>query len=180
MHSLTTFFQCQWGRSHSAYISGSATIHYRWCDLFESSLPVLRRIRREDGDWLICESPQGNAISLPVWMTDQVACRGFSAGPPVVSLSALHMLRIFLDALHPTSECDKPSGNTSPLERPDETTKKGASDTDRAVLREEVRQRSGSSRATARSTSRTQKKNRRVTAQRGDRRRRRSSKRRRP
>ena len=169
-----------WGQSHSAYISGSATIHYRWCDLFESSLPVLRRIRREDGDWLICESPQGNAIALPVWMTDQVACRGFSAGPRVVSLSALHMLRIFLDALHPTSECDKPSGNTSPLERPDETTKKGESDTDRAVLRAEVRQRSGSLRVTARSTSRTQKKNRRVTAQRGDRRRRRSFGRRRP
>src|SRR5690349_18879954 len=124
------------GRSHSAYISESVTIHYRWCDLFGSNLPVLRRMRRENGDWVVCEAAHGNAVALPVWMTDQTACACFSLGLPVVSLSALRVLRTFLDALHSTSKCDKPSGNTSPLECPDEAKEKGKSD--RAVLRAEI------------------------------------------
>jgi hypothetical protein len=61
-------------------------------------------MHRQDGDWVICESPQGDAVALPVWMTDQAACTGFSAGPPLVSLSALRELRAFLDALQTTPQ----------------------------------------------------------------------------
>src|SRR4029077_15016316 len=119
-----------WGRSHSAYISESVTVHYRWCDLFGSSLSVLRRMRREDGDWVVCESPQGNAVALPLWMTDHIVCAAFSTGPPVVSAAALHVLRTLLDALHSSPKCDKPSGNLSLLECPDEATKKDEANTD--------------------------------------------------
>jgi hypothetical protein len=70
-------------------------------------------MRRSDGHWVICETPQGNAIALPAWMTDQTTCACFSLGPCAVSLSALGELRLFLNALHSTAECDKPSRNTS-------------------------------------------------------------------
>src|SRR5262249_10150914 len=122
----------RWGRSHSAYISDFVVIHYRWCNLFGVSLPVLRRMHRQEGDWLICESPDGNAVAVPVWMTDNAACAAFSAGPAAVSLSALKELRGFLDALHSASNCDKPSGCIR-LEDPHEATKKSESDADHAV-----------------------------------------------
>ena len=44
-----------------------------WCNLFEQSLPILRRMHREEGDWLVCETPQGNAVALPMWMSKQAA-----------------------------------------------------------------------------------------------------------
>lgn len=133
--------QDRWGRSHSAYISESVQIHYRWSNLFGVSLPVLRRMHCPDGDRVICESPQGNAVALPVWMTDQNACAAFSAGTAVVSLSALRDLRNLLDTLHSTSHCDKPSGSI-PLEDPDEATKDIESDAGRAVRRAGPKRRS--------------------------------------
>jgi hypothetical protein len=159
------FFQCRWGRSHSAYISESITVHYRFCDLFGSSLAVLRRMRRSDGDWVICETPQGNALALPGWMTDPTICSRFSLGLRAVSLSALCELRLFLDALHSSRECDKPSRNTSPMERLDEPNEKGESDGN--VLRAEGHQRSTSSRTGARSAGGARKRNNRVTTNRG-------------
>ena len=85
----------QRGRSHNAYISESVSIHHRWSYLFEATLPVLRRMHREDGDCLVCESPRGHAIAIPVWMTDGPSglCCEFSVGPPAVSLPALRALR---------------------------------------------------------------------------------------
>jgi hypothetical protein len=77
-------------------------------------------MHREGGDCLVCESPRGHPIAIPVWMTDQVVCAGFSVGPPEVSLSALNALQTFLDDLRSTAECDKPSENTSPAEASDE------------------------------------------------------------
>ena len=131
---LTMSFQSRWGRSHSAYISENVTIHYRWCNRFKSSLPVLRRMRREQGDWLICETPEGNALAVPVWMTDPAICAGFSSGPPLVSVAALRELRAFLDALQPAAVCDKPSGNTFSLECLDEAKPKDETKSNRAVL----------------------------------------------
>jgi hypothetical protein len=64
----------QRGRSHNAYISESVSIHHRWSYLFEATLPVLRRMHREDGDCLVCESPSGHSIAIPVWMTDHAVC----------------------------------------------------------------------------------------------------------
>src|SRR5712692_6118705 len=52
-------FSCAgWSRSHNAYASESVTIHYQWLDLFGKSLPVVRRMRRKDGDCVVCESPK--------------------------------------------------------------------------------------------------------------------------
>ena len=53
-------------------------------------------------------------MAIPIWMTDPSVCAAFSVGTPVVSLAALRALRTFLDGLHPTARCDKPSGSTSP------------------------------------------------------------------
>src|SRR5215472_11154773 len=55
------------GPSHNAYILESVTIHYRWSALWGASLPVLRRIHREGGDCVVCESPSGGAIAIPIW-----------------------------------------------------------------------------------------------------------------
>src|SRR6516162_165936 len=152
MPSPGRFSRSRWGRSHSAYISESVTVHYPWCNLFQSSLPVLRRMHRDNGDWVICESPDGNAVALPVWMTDESTCAAFSAGIPVVSLNALRELRGVLDALHSASNYDKPSGKTSPLEHPDEGTKKSEGDAGKTVFRSAVSQQSGSSGFAVRST----------------------------
>jgi len=121
--------------SHNAYVSESVTIHYRWSNLFGATLPVLRRMHREGGDCLVCESPPGNAMAIPIWMTDPSACSAFSVGPPVVSLSALRALRTFLDGLHPTAQCDKPFGNTSPSQSSDAAEKPDQAETGRSVLR---------------------------------------------
>jgi hypothetical protein len=150
----------RWGRSHSAYISESATIQYRWSGLFGASLSVLRKMHRQDGEWLILESPEGNAIAIPSWMTDQSLCAAFSAGPPVVSVSALRALRIFLDGLHPTAECGKPTENASPMEFSDEATEKSEPDADRTISRAK---RSDSRRSRRRSRNGAKKTNRRVT-----------------
>ena len=72
----------QWGRSHSAYISEQVTVHYRWSDLFGSTLETLRVIRRNEGEWLICEAPTGNAVAIPTWMADRAICSAFTFGPP--------------------------------------------------------------------------------------------------
>ena len=178
MPSPGRFSRSRWGRSHSAYISESVTVHYPWCNLFQSSLPVLRRMHRDNGDWVICESPDGNAVALPVWMTDESTCAAFSAGIPVVSLNALRELRGVLDALHSASNYDKPSGKTSPLEHPDEGTKKSEGDAGKTVFRSAVSQQSGSSGFAVRSTGRTPKANQRAAAKSGSRKRR-SAKRRR-
>jgi len=142
---LTRFSRCRWGRSHSAYISEYVTIHYRWCNRYGSSLPVLRRMRREQGDWLICETPEGNALAVPVWMTDAAICAGFSSGPPLVSVSALRELRSFLDALQPAATCDKPFGNTFSLEWPDEAQTKKGTKSNEVVLPNVSDQRPGAS-----------------------------------
>jgi len=169
-HRPVLFSPWRWGRSHSAYISESATIHYRWFSLFGASLPVLRKMHREDGDCLVCESPKGNAIAIPAWMTDQSICAGFSIGPPVVSLTALRALRNFLNDLHSTAECDNPSGKASPSESPDEA--KTQDEPYRAVPRARVKQRSHLSPPGARSRSGTQKGNRRAAPKRSTRQRR--------
>src|SRR5205085_816582 len=77
------------------------TIYYPWCSRFGLSLPVLRRMRQQQGDSLICETPEGNAFALPAWMADRAVCAAFSLGPPVASVFALRTLRVFLDGLHP-------------------------------------------------------------------------------
>src|SRR5215813_752591 len=169
--NLTNSCRCRWGRSHSAYISEPVTIRYRWSHLFEVTLTVLRRIHREDGDCLVCESPSGHPIAVPVWMTDQAVCAGFSVGPPIVSLSALRVLRTFLDGLRSTAECDKPSENTSPAEASDEAKKQDKPETGRAVLRARVKQRSDPSPPGRKSRNGTQKGDRRAAPKRGARRR---------
>src|SRR5205085_816583 len=82
-------------------ISEHVTIYYPWCSRFGLSLPVLRRMRQQQGDSLICETPEGNAFALPAWMADRAVCAAFSLGPPVASVFALRTLRVFLDGLHP-------------------------------------------------------------------------------
>jgi len=159
-------------RSHSAYISGSVTIHYRWSYLFGMNLTAMRRMHRADGDWLICESPSGDAVAIPAWMTDPSTCAGFSLGPPLVSLSALRALRGFLHGLQPTAECVMPSGNTFPLECPDEATKKHQADTETVVLRARAKQQSDSSRSADRTRGGDQSGNRQITSTRGARQRR--------
>src|SRR5437879_13504136 len=109
---------CSEGPVYNPYISESVTIHYRWSALWGSNLPVLRRIRRQGGDCVVCESPPGNAFAIPIWMTDPSVCAAFSFGPPLVSLSALRALRIFLDGLHPTAKCDKHLEAPSPRPPP--------------------------------------------------------------
>jgi len=84
-------------------------------------------MHREEGDWLVCETPQGNALALPIWMTDQTICAEFSLGSLLVALSALRELRMFIDALHSARQCDKSFGKTPPLERPDDKQKKNES-----------------------------------------------------
>jgi DNA invertase Pin-like site-specific DNA recombinase len=108
-------------------------------------------------------APPGNAIAIPVWMTDPSVCAAFSVGPPVVSLSALRALRIFLDGLHPTAKCDKPSGSTSRSQSSDAAEKPDKPETVRSVLRSP----SDASPANRRSRSGTQKSNRRAALQRG-------------
>ncbi len=171
-------FSCpRWSRSHNAYASESVTIHYQWLDLFGKSLPVVRRMRRKDGDCVVCESPKGNAIAVPAWMTVKVVCAGFSVGPPVVSLSALRELRNLLHSLRPTVECDNSSRKASPLELSDEAKDHDVRDPDRAVPRDRIEQRSGASPVGRRPKSRTQKGNRRATPKRSARRRRRPNRR---
>ena len=68
------------------------------------SLPVLRRIHREGGDCVVCESPSGAAIAIPIWMTEPSVCAALSVGPPVVSLSALRALRTFLLLTRPSPQ----------------------------------------------------------------------------
>src|ERR1700730_13610085 len=156
-HRRASSYRSRWGRSHSTYISEYATIHYPWCDLFGSKLPVLRRMRRQEVDWLICEMPQGHAAGFPAWMTQQAACASFSIGPPLASVSALAALRAFLDALHPAGECNMPSRNTSLLESLDETKQKEGSAAGQDDLRTRAQQRSRSSRVNHPSTGRTGK-----------------------
>ena len=166
-------FSCPaWSRSHNAYASESVTIHYRWIDLFGKSLPVVRRMRRQDGGCVVCEVPKGNAVAIPAWMTDQVVCAGFSEGPPVVSLSALSALRNLLRNLRPPVECDKSSGKASPAELSDETNNQNVRDTDKAVPGDRSGQRSGSSAIRRRPWSGTQKGHRRVASKRSAQRRR--------
>jgi hypothetical protein len=162
----------QRSRSHNAYISESVSIHYRWSYLFEATLPVLRRVHREDGDYLVCESPRGHSIAIPVWMTDQAVCAGFSVGPPAVSLPALRALRTFLDGLRSTAECAKPSESTSPTEVSDEAKKQDKPKADRAVSGASVNQRCDPSCPGSKSRNGTQKSNRRAATKRGTRRRR--------
>jgi hypothetical protein len=159
-------FCLRWSGSHNA-----VTIHYRWLDLFGKSLSVVRRMRRQDGDCVVCESPKGNAIAVPAWITDKVVCAGFSAGPPVVSLSALPELRNLLHSLRPTVECDNSSGKASPSELSDEAKDHDVRDPDRAVPRDQIEQRSGNSPVGHRPKSRTQKGNRRTAPKRSARRR---------
>ena len=161
-----------WSRSHNAYASESVTIQYRWLDLFGKSLPVVRRMRRQDGDCVVCESPKGNAIAIPAWMTDQAFCAGFSVGPPVVSLPAMRALRDLLHNLRPTVECDKSSGKASPTELSDEAKNQDVRDTDQAFPRDRIKQRSDASSVGRRPKSGTEKGNRRVAPKRGTRRRR--------
>jgi len=161
----------QRGRSHSAYISESVTIHYRWSALFGASLPVLRRMHREGGDCLVCESPRGHPVAIPVWMTDQAGCAGFSVGPPAVSLPALRALRIFLDGLRSTAECAKPSENTSPTEASDEAKKQDKPKAGRTVSGARINQRCDPSSPGRKSRNGTQKGNRRAATKRGTRRR---------
>src|SRR5215467_3225623 len=160
----------QGGRSHNAYIPESVSIHYRWSHLFEATLPVLRRMHREGGDCLVCESARGYAIAIPVWMTDPAVCAGFSVGSPVVSLPALRALRSFLDGLRSATECAKPSENISPTEASDEAKKQEKPKADRAVSGARVNQHGDPSRRKSRSG--TQKDNRRAANKRGTRRRR--------
>ena len=166
---MATFPVAPQGPSHNAYISESVTIHYRWSALWGSNLPVLRRIRREGGDCVVCESPPGNAFAIPIWMTDPSVCAAFSFGPPLVSLSALRALRIFLDGLHPTAKCDKPSGSTSPSTSPSQSSdaaeKPDKPETVRSVLRSPSD--ADASPANRRSRGGTQKSNRRAALQRG-------------
>lgn len=110
-------------------LSGSGLLASRW----------LTQVRRDHS----IESHANratHAVAIPVWMTDQAVCGTFSKGPPVVSLSALGVLRIFFDALQSTINCDKSSGNISSLECPDEATKKDQGSTSRAVLQPAVNQ----------------------------------------
>ena len=83
---------------------------------------------------MVCESPSGAAIAIPIWMTDPSVCAALSVGPPVVSLSALRALRTFLDGLHPTAKCDKSSENTSPSQSSDAAEKPDKAETSRSVL----------------------------------------------
>lgn len=159
-----------WSRSHNAYASESVTIHYQWLDLFGKSLSVVRRMRRQDGDCVVCESPKGNAIAVPAWMTDKVVCAGLSVGSPVISLAALRELRNLLHSLRPTVECDNSSGKASPLELSDEAKDHDVRDSDRAVPRDRIEQRSGASPVGRRPKSRTQKGNRRAAPKRSARR----------
>ena len=151
------------GPSHNAYISKSVTIHYRWSALWGASLPVLRRIHREGGDCVVCESPSGGAITIPIWMTEPSVCAALSVGPPVVSLSALRALRTFLGGLHPTAKCDRSSGSTSPSQSSDAAEKPDQGETGGSVLRSP----SDASPANRRSRSGTQKSNRRAALQGG-------------
>ena len=83
-------------------------------------------------------------------------------------LSALRALRTFLDGLHPTAKCDKPSGSTSPSQSSDEVEQRDQPETGGVVLRPPA----DASPARRRSSSGTQKGNHRAAPQRGARRRR--------
>src|SRR5437762_5178500 len=130
-------------------------------------------MRRQNGDFVVCESPKGNAVAVPAWMTDKAFCAGFSVGPPVVSLSALRELRNVLHSLRLMVEWDNSSGKASPLELSDEAKDHDVRDSDRAVPRDRIEQRSGASPVGRRPKSRTQKGNRRAAPKRSARRRRR-------
>ena len=126
----------------------------------------------KDGDYLVCESPRGHSIAIPVWMTDQAVCAGFSVGPPAVSLPALRALRTFLDGLRSTAECAKPSESTSPTEASDEAKKQDKPKAGRAVSGASVNQRCDPSCPGRKSRNGTQKSNRPAATKRGTRRRR--------
>src|SRR3954447_17515815 len=91
-------------------------------------------MRPEGGDILICESPEGNAVAIPSWMTDTVICTAFLPGPPLTSVMALQELRTFFDALHARAKCDKPSEKIS-SEVPDEKANNIAPEAGGAVRR---------------------------------------------
>ena len=158
MRKRASSYRSRWGRSHSAYISEFITIHYRWCSFFGLRLPVLRRMRRQEGDWLVCEMMAGTAVGIPAWMADAVVCSSFSFGPPVVALPALAELRTFLGSLQAPANCDNSSGNTSSLECPDEADQADQSTADRAVLRTGSTIQQSDSRRVADSTQETELK----------------------
>jgi hypothetical protein len=83
------------------------TVHYRWSAWFGSSLPVVRRIDHGQGDWLVCELPEGHTQAIPTWMTDAALCSTFSAGPPEVSATALRELLSFLLAVNSSVKADQ-------------------------------------------------------------------------
>jgi len=159
--TLATFPEAPQGPSHNTYISESVTIHYQWSALRGASLPVLRRIHREGGDCLVCESPSGSTVTIPIWMTEPSVCAALSVGPPVVSLSALRALRTFLDGLRPTAKWDKSSGNASPSQSSYAAEKPDKGETGSSVLGSP----SDASPAHRRSRSGTQKSDRRAPLQ---------------
>jgi hypothetical protein len=74
-------------------------VHYRWLALHGVCLECQRRVSLPDGEYLHCELPDGAMGAIPAWMTDAVACAGFSSGGPQVSVGALIDLRALLDSL---------------------------------------------------------------------------------
>jgi hypothetical protein len=53
------------GNSHSINQILISENHNWWSDLFRANLPVLRRMHREGGDCVVCESPRGHPIAIP-------------------------------------------------------------------------------------------------------------------
>src|SRR5262245_7167383 len=75
---------------------------------------------------LFCELPDGTRGTVPSWMTDAAACAVLTVGPPVVAITTLQELRLFLDVLRrgpgltavsrPSKEgCDAPNESETHL-----------------------------------------------------------------
>ena len=88
-------------RPHSAHVSSSVVIRYRWPPLHGPTGRLQKQVNRRDCGYLFCLLPNGTIGAVPQWMTDAVVCSRHSLGRPIASLEALSSLNDLLEAVAP-------------------------------------------------------------------------------
>lgn len=73
-------------------------MHYRWHPQAGQAVRILYREQRGVAGY-VCERVDGTYGFQPEWMFDAATCQRFIAGPPAVSLRAMHDLRRLLTAV---------------------------------------------------------------------------------
>jgi len=105
--------------SHNAHIFDAVTVYYRWHPYFGQSLRVYQRKKARNGEYTVCQAPDGSTLSIPSWML-KLECAQSSLGAPQISVEALMRLRHLLSSLELTSTCDKHSVTPAHKEEVDE------------------------------------------------------------